>query len=154
MNKATPIKIRRVDGKSDPAIGFIIGSWRDSVVDLPTRNKDGSKRNDPELMARRAEVTPVILGIIDDVCPEIRLAYLDDQQMTDEYVGFIVGEPEIRRLHWVYVKKPYRQIGVGKALLKAVFGEEFRALECSFTSRNTAWIDFARKNKMLHSPII
>jgi len=36
--------------------------------------------------------------------------------------GFVTFELAPERLHWVYVKEPYRRIGLGQALLESAFG--------------------------------
>lgn len=40
----------------------------------------------------------------------------------DQMLGYVVAEPERRVLHWIYVKHPFRRLGIGRNLVLAAFG--------------------------------
>lgn len=46
-----------------------------------------------------------------------------DPEDADHLYGFVTFELAPARLHWVYVKEPYRRVGLGEALVRAAFGE-------------------------------
>lgn len=47
----------------------------------------------------------------------------DEYPEVRRVMGYSVSEPEMRTLHWLYVKDDYRGGGVGKALLEKTCGD-------------------------------
>lgn len=85
---------------------------------------------------QEARHSPFSIGCPDDIFfPEHRrvvLALLRRAWTTvavnvddpDHIYGFVTFELAPARLHWVYVKSPYRRIGLGRSLLESAFGPE------------------------------
>ncbi len=57
------------------------------------------------------------IGEILDRGARILVAVQDIDESTRRVMGYAVYEPDINCLHWLYVKRTYRKLGVGKALL-------------------------------------
>lgn len=64
------------------------------------------------------EVMRTTLAEIIDRGARIRVAVLTLEDGTRRVLGYSVSEPSKGVLHWVYVKQPFRGVGVGRKILE------------------------------------
>lgn len=62
---------------------------------------------------QRAAITEIV-----DRGARVRVAALELPDGTRRVLGYSVSEPDKRVLHWIFVKAPYRGVGVGRRLLE------------------------------------
>lgn len=145
--------IRKIsDIKNDPAMAFVFGAWRDSAVGIPLVRRDGGRNNDHEIYERRAIVQPKIHKVLDVPGLDIYVASINDPDLSTEYGGFIVAEGKKRKLHYLYVKKIYRVMGLGKSLITSVFGMNSTDIMCMSKGTSKEWARFSRGRKMIYVP--
>jgi hypothetical protein len=72
--------------------------------------------------------------------PSVLCAVAVDPEEPDAIRGYLVGEPDQRVLHWVYVRGWYRRGRVATRLLDRVFGDPDRPIEVTTTTRRLDWL--------------
>jgi GNAT superfamily N-acetyltransferase len=147
-----PFKIREITlFETDPAMSFVFGTWRDSAVGLRTRRIDGTPIENVELARRRALITPIVNNILQDEDTIIDIAEMayDDGEVKDEYAGFIVYSYHMKVIYYIYVKKMFRGMGLGKALLEQAFDGDLCDIVTAFKSRSDEWTEIAGKHGMV-----
>lgn len=93
----------------------------------------------------------VITKIFSQTGLVIRVAVNPEDE--NQIYGYVVAEvspllPQVKFLHWIYVKGPFRRFGVAKALLASL-----PDLEHVHYTHRTRWVDDLNKeNTWLHNP--
>lgn len=72
----------------------------------------------------------------------IWVAYVELENGTRRVMGYSVSEPDRNILHWLFVKRDYRGLGVGTALLKQTVERFDKNKERVYTYRTRASAGF------------
>lgn len=89
-------------------------SWRKSPWSGTVRNCDWP------------EVSKAASGeIVDRPTTCVRVAWIKTEDGVRRVKGYIVAEPSKKVIHWIFVKRDYRNQGVARALMQHVMGEDF-----------------------------
>jgi GNAT superfamily N-acetyltransferase len=105
------IKYTQVVGKGEPH-KFCYCMWRDSYKHM---------RADLTEREYYTTIGPRIGQLIEDPQNITIVAEVDDDELRDEYLGFICATRDTRDLWYLYVKRPYRNSGIGRELLVHAF---------------------------------
>lgn len=73
---------------------------------------------------------------------KVEVAYVDMPDGSRRVMGYSVSEPQRNILHWVFVKRDYRQLGIGRALVDRVTAECDPAKPKHYTYRTDASAKF------------
>lgn len=72
----------------------------------------------------------------------VEVAYVPMPDGTRRVMGYSVSEPDRGVLHWVFVKRDYRGLGVGKALVASVTARITKGSPLYYTYRTRASAKF------------
>lgn len=130
-------------GIKDTDMNFIYNSWLKSY-----RQSDFAKKvpNDVYYTYQKAKIDRVM-----DVS-SILIIHAKDQ--PDHILGYIVASEEpYTCIHYVYVKYPYRKLGIAKQLCNSlVSGFGNRTVICTHAHYN--WKEFTKKFNLVFNPYL
>lgn len=125
-----PLRIRDWDLEDWP---FVLSSWLRSYHDRPSESPAVDVPN--ELYFADAGQHGIVTSIFNDVDTRIVVACSeDDWRAIFGWAAF--GPTEPATLHYVYVKSPYRKLGVARALLSRLTDEpQPETIHCTHWTR-------------------
>lgn len=138
----------KIDAPNADEFAFIYDSWSNSFRNSPWA---GVVPNDmwPEVSRRSMQ------EIVDRPSTIVRVAAVELEDGSRRVAGYYVAEPERKILHWLYVKRDYRGMEIGRALLRdALFshcdylspGGAVKMLEDYSTPIGKGWVYTHRTN--------
>ena len=110
MEIKSQTKIRPYNPKTDES--FVYSSWLKSY----RNNKYFAHAMDNETYFQFHAL------IIDTLVKDNNLSILCSKDDEDQIYGFICNRPDNKVIHFIYIKYPYRKMGLGKMLLNDTVG--------------------------------
>lgn len=144
MPKKYPLEIE-IRPPTEADLPYIYSSWIRSWLNAPEFAKTecgscGASVPKPDRGWAGAATHSVITRLL----RSCSCAVACDPKDMSQVFGFIVGDPEGRVLHWIYVKFPFRRAGVGTRLMDAMF-EGFPDAALCYTHKTPATRHLASK---------
>jgi hypothetical protein len=99
---------RDADGED---LSFVVSTWSRSFKASPTA---GMIADDDWAGVMHAQIRKLLAR------PGVRTVVAFDQDDPQFLFGFIAGDPELRVVHYLYVKQPYRRAGHARRLFGAL----------------------------------
>jgi|WetSurMetagenome_2_1015567.scaffolds.fasta_scaffold18213_3 GNAT superfamily N-acetyltransferase len=138
------ITYRAVCDEGDIAFPFVYAALRDSYR---AARKDLASRDYYHV------VCPKLIELLKDVKTTVLVAEFVDPELADEFAGFIVyKEPE--DLYYVYTKKVYRGLGIGKGLMERAFGDAPTGVYCRLASKDKIFLAYAKAHGWSYEPLL
>lgn len=69
----------------------------------------------------------------------------------DQVFGYLVGDPEERYLHWLYVRHDFRRCGIASQLLAQAYGDAPITVTCNVTG--TSYLRRHRRVRVRSHPL-
>jgi GNAT superfamily N-acetyltransferase len=136
----------RIDSPEAEEFAFIFDSWAKAF-----RMSDwaGVVRNcDWDVTSRAA-----MAELVDRPTARIEVMVVETEDGTRRIAGYSVSEPSRKILHWLYVKRDFRGMGIGRKLRRSLTSDQ-ELSQWTYTYRTDASARFLRwcSQSMRHKP--
>ena len=105
-------RIRSVEHPDDPAWPFVFDTWVGSYLAAARKNAPNELA---QALSARPEAGPLVRKWVGELAKGSEVALMVDGEQPDVYAGWACGS--VYALHFVYVKKVFRRLGLGGQLI-------------------------------------
>ena len=127
-------------------INFILATWLKSF-----RGSDVSRGIPSEILFSEHQ------NLIKNILLNSTVTMLVSSEDSTQILGYIVHDINLPIVHYIYVKYPYRKLGLARHLFNNFYNDRFELnqhIHCTHRTNYSRWGDLKDKYKLVYNPYL